>query len=144
MKLSKIRAELLAQHEELRRLIDLLRILAGRIQLGDPLDLAMQEGLTRLGVALAAHNSREEELLRDLIPTVDAWGPVRAAFMDEAHCSEHDALEETLLALSKGPIRFLDLIALFERLLEHMAEEEITVLGGDVLRDDAVVISASS
>jgi hypothetical protein len=144
MKPSEIRTELTREHEGLRKMIDGLRILAGKIQVGDPLDIAMREGLARLGEALAVHNQREESLLKDLIPTVDAWGSVRAEVMNSSHRLEHDELEAMVMALRSGPIRFLDLMNLFERLLEHMAREERDILGEDVLRDDSVVVEASS
>lgn len=140
---SEIRAELLEQHEKLRCQMDELRSLAGRIWSGDPLDIAMHEGLARLEAALAEHNAREEELLKDIIPTADAWGPVRAEVMGDAHRDEHAALQGALSTMRATPMKFLELVELFERLLEHMEREERDFLGEDVLKDDAIVVDST-
>jgi hypothetical protein len=39
--------------------------------------------------ALTEHNQREAELLGEVIPSVDAWGEMRAARMDDLHLKEH-------------------------------------------------------
>ncbi len=140
---SEIRKELLGQHEALRAIMDGLRDLAGRVRLGEPLDIAMHEGMVRLATALAEHNAREEELLRDLIPTADAWGPARVELMDETHCQEHAELEDMLAAIREAPVGFLEMMTLFERLLEHMALEERDLLAADVLKDELIVVDAS-
>jgi hypothetical protein len=140
MRPSEMRAELLDQHEKLRSLIDELREVAARVEDGRSLESAMQEGLGRLAGAVREHNASEEALLKEFISTVDAWGPVRVDLMGEEHYLEHAELRDALHRIRVGPTSLPRLVALFERLLEHMEIEESTFLGEDVLKDDMVVI----
>jgi hemerythrin len=89
--------------------------------------------------AVRRHNQREEHLLRDLIPTVDAWGQMRAEIMTDEHVHEHNLLHRTLLGTPSelaGP----DISQLLDRLIQHMAREEEAFLNERVLRDDVVAI----
>jgi hypothetical protein len=149
MKPSEIRTELLAQHERIRA-----RVLEARGKLDEwqaepPARGELREELNGrlaalIGVVLE-HNAREEELLRDVLPTVDAWGPARAEIMLEEHTREHDALYKALLdafgvaggAAAHGARD--EISALLDRMLEHMAREEKICLTEEVLRDDGIV-----
>jgi len=139
---SEIRAELLGQHARLRSLIDETRAIAERARQGEAVGDALRDGVARLATAMRDHNAREEELLGGILPTVDAWGPARAEIMDETHRREHDELYEVLLGIRTAPreLAGAGVTALFDRLLEHMAREEKTLLGEDVLKDDTVVV----
>ena len=142
MRPSEIRAELLAQHDQIRTMMDDVRHVAVRARRGEPVGEALQAGVARLAQVIAQHNAREEELLRGIIPTVDAWGPARAEIMDETHAREHEVLQEAILGIPRTPREFAGagVEALFERVLEHMAREEKTLLAEDVLRDDTVMV----
>ena len=139
---SEIRAELLAQHAQLRAMMDDIRHVAARARRGEPVSASLQDGVARLESAFRMHNAREEELLREIIPTVDAWGPARAEIMDETHMREHEVLRDAIAGIPRTPREFAGagVEALFERILEHMAREEKTLLAEDVLRDDMVIV----
>ena len=142
MRPSEIRAELLGQHDQIRAMMDEVRHVAVRARRGEPVGEALQAGVARLAQVIAQHNAREEELLRGIIPTVDAWGPARAEILDETHAREHEVLQQAILGIPRTPREFAGagVEALFERVLEHMAREEKTLLAEDVLRDDTVMV----
>lgn len=145
MRPSEIRTELLAQHEQIRARItetrsklDSSRAEDARASLREELNGSLA---ALIGVVLE-HNAREEELLRDVLPTVDAWGPARAEIMLEEHTKEHDALHKALLDAFKvagGAGAHGQIAALLDRMLEYMAQEEKICLTEEVLRDDGIV-----
>lgn len=103
--------------------------------------------LDRLSLLLRAHNGREEELLREILSTVDAWGPARAEIMGEQHVAEHAELSAILgdaKATSDTAIADGGLVLALDRLLEHMVREEKAFLGEDVLRDDSIDVDQFS
>jgi hypothetical protein len=135
MKPSEIRAELMAEHARLRTKIAEVRRVAELWQEGKEGDL--RTPLVALTDAIHMHNAREEDLMANLLPSVDAWGPARAEVMREEHGLEHGALFTSLVvardASATSPSYVLDLL---ERLLSHMAREEEAFLGVDVLSDE--------
>jgi len=139
---SEIRAALLEQHAQIRALMEQIRHVAERARRGEPVGEELRTGVARLAAAFIEHNAREEELLRPIIPTIDAWGPARAEIMDEVHVREHEVLREAILGIPHTPREFAGagVEDLFERVLEHMDREERTLLSDDVLRDDPVVV----
>jgi hypothetical protein len=139
---SEIRSELLDQHGQIRALMDEIRRLAPDAAVAGVSGGELERQLQGLAFAVARHNVREEELLRGILATVDAWGPARVEIMDESHEREHQALHDALLNLPKmpGPLAPSSLDALFHRVLEHMKREERTLLSEDVLKDDAVLV----
>ena len=143
--LADIRAELLQQHASLRSLAARVQDVATRTP-----SARASEVLTRMLRALAgavdAHNNREEALLGDVVPTIDSWGDVRAARMDEHHRQEHRRLEEALRAAAatadfSAAIRLA--LPVIDDLLEHLHAEESDLVNPNVLRDDIVVIDQS-
>jgi len=140
MKPSAIRRELLDQHLELRVAMQAARRAAERCaRSGNPAEL--RDALAHIGDRLRMHNLHEEELMRDVFPTLDAWGMIRAEVMVEEHVLEHRQLYEALLGASST----LDAKAaaakaneLFDKILAHMAREEKVFLGEDVLSDDDI------
>ena len=128
---SEIRKELLEQHAEIHRRLDAARF-------AEPKDL--HHALVRLADYLRVHNLREEELMTDVFPTLDAWGMIRAEVMVGEHLEEHRDLWEALLdtdstldnALAAAKTRDL-----CERIHEHMLKEEKVFLNDEVLADDA-------
>jgi hypothetical protein len=141
MKPSEIRGELLKEHAQIRMMLDVTLTFAGGSHVDAPGCDDLREHLIRLTDAIRMHNLREEALLRDLIPSVDAWGPARAAIMMEVHIQEHDRLYAALLGIPCTPVEFASagVAALVDLIGEHMDREEATFLGEDVLRDDLVV-----
>lgn len=135
---------MLAQHVELRVEITAARRVLERFVAGGS-RASLRAALARVVDRLRLHNLREEELMRDVFPTLDAWGIVRAEVMVEAHVVEHRQLYEALRAADQAA----DILAVattvsdvLDQLLEHMAREERVFLGEDVLSDDVIVPDA--
>lgn len=128
--------ELSAQHGAIRQQVEDLRA-ALRAPEADRLD----QKLSSLHVAVAAHNRREEELLGAILPEVDAWGRVRAARMDAAHRGEHGELERALLARSGVEPDSIKVV--LDALIAHLREEERTFLNDRVLTHSPVVMEQS-
>ena len=141
MKPSEIRGELLHQHAQIRIMMDVTLTIAKSARVGAPGRGDLQGCLVRLADALRTHNQREEALLRDLIPSVDAWGPARAGIMNEEHTREHARLDAALLGVPRTPVEFAaaGIVALVGLIREHTDREEAAFLGEDVLRDDFIV-----
>ena len=137
----EIRNEMLGQHTEMRAMIARATELIGRLRAGEHVRLALQETLGTLADAAHAHNAREEELLRDIIPNVDAWGPARATVMDEQHKLEHQALHAALQSSvnDDDDAACAATETLLNRMLRHMDREEEAFLSEEVLRDDTVI-----
>jgi len=148
MKLSEIRNQLVTEHEALRAMVARTSSAAEQILEGSVVELdLLRATLTTLDQALAAHNRHEDELLRGIIRTVDAWGPQRESLMSESHATEHSAITQSLEACVSVDDRFeaakraRELVA---RMLLHMDSEEREVLHPDILRDDVVSIQGFS
>lgn len=139
---SQIRTELLEQHAELRKMVDAARVCADRASDGAKVTDDLVTAIRLLADALQRHNRREEQLLRKLIATVDAWGQARADLMTDEHVREHDALHGALLGMTRTPSEFAGagMQLLLDQLLGHMAREERAFLNERVLRDDVVAI----
>jgi hypothetical protein len=144
---SEIRSELLGQHEKLRTKMAETRIEAERCAAGALPLRGLKLCLCELANALRMHNLREEELLHDVLPDVDAWGKARTETMLDEHVHEHQEIYATLLtfgacndadpasAFEPAAGAVLDLIA---RITSHMAYEEQAYLAEDVLTESTV------
>jgi hypothetical protein len=135
MKPSEIRRELLEQHAEIHRRLE-------RAKLAEPADLHQE--LARVAEYLRMHNLREEELMTEVIPILDAWGMIRAEVMVGEHLEEHRDLWEAMLeanATLEPTSARAKVSELFERIHQHMLREEKVFLNEDVLADDESVDS---
>jgi hypothetical protein len=141
MKPSEIRAELLQQHREIRAMMEATRAIAVRWRAGDGGGDELQASVVCLADRVRTHNLREEELLGDVIPDADAWGPARATVMADEHVKEHGRLYTALLGLpcTSAEMAGAGVVALIALLREHMDREEAVFLCEDVLHDDLVV-----
>jgi len=153
MNIDEIRSELMSQHADLRRMIEDVR---GALRVTDAQAFKASEGelrarVTELARALQEHNRREEALLGEILPTIDAWGQVRREIMDEQH-AEHGQLIAALVSpdTSGGAAHGRDsstiplppgdfLLATLARVLDHMEREEKAFLNEALLRDDGIV-----
>jgi hypothetical protein len=137
---SEVRNELLSQHAQIRVMLEVTRAVAQTTRAGDP-----RASLLRLADALRVHNRREEELLKDLVLSADAWGATRAAIMTEEHIQEHAQLCEALLEVPYTPVELSvsPILAVIDSIREHMDREEKTFLNEDVLHDDVVIANQS-
>ena len=140
---SEIRATFLGEHAGLRGLVERVRGAIAGARANEKAPDALRVCLEELATALRTHNDREDTVLHEIIKDVDAWGPARAAFMDESHLVEHDDILGALLAAKAASdlaAAARDVIPVLDRLEQHMAHEEEVLLAEDVLRDDDVVI----
>lgn len=135
----EIRTELLGQHAAMRAMIDRAAALIARVRGGETAHAELRATLDALTEATRVHNEREETLLREIISTVDAWGPARASVMDEQHRLEHQALHAALQWEVDDDASCAATEALLARMLRHMDREEEAFLSEKVLRDDAVI-----
>lgn len=130
MKPSEIRRELLDQHAEIHRRLEIAR-------LAEPKDL--HGALVRLADVLRVHNLREEELMTEIFPQLDAWGMIRAEVMVGEHLEEHRELWEAVLDTSEATepdVTASRTRELCERIHAHMLREEKVFLNDDVLSDE--------
>jgi len=148
MKYSKSRELLSEEHRGLRTLAAETRVAAQQILDGAvPTLEPLRARLAELEIALAAHNRHEDELLSDIILTIDAWGPQRESVMREDHLIEHSAILKSLercASLDDQLVAAQGANELVLRMLRHMDSEEREVLHPDILRDDVVAISGVS
>ena len=135
MKLSEIRDQLMSEHDGLRAEIARLR---AEVEKGEGGSAGLGEALTRLAESLRTHNEHEESLMRNVLPTNDAWGPVRNEILLEEHEAEHgDIVSSLMVSLEQGPAASsAKVLAVLERLVAHMDREEKIFLGKELLSDD--------
>jgi hypothetical protein len=132
-------AELIAQHDTLRGLMDHCEDLADSIDGkpdADPVPLTRE--LARLRLAFDDHNKYEERLLRPVLLAHDSYGTVRVERMVEDHVHEHRAIGSRLSSPATADLR--DVI---ETLRAHLDAEERYLLTARVLRDDSVSIDVA-
>ena len=142
MKLSEIRADLLREHGGISATLREAASAAKRWQSGQDARDELHVCLGRLLEQLRAHNTHEEEALRDILPTVDAWGKARAERMLSEHVVEHAALQKAILDASTAAdfeVAVRAVLQLVEQLTEHMTLEEKAFLSADLLNDDETV-----
>jgi hypothetical protein len=141
MKPNQVRAELLRQHAELRGLIADVRGIAKQASTGAAVRDELHAAVIRLAGALCRHNLYEEEWLRTMDSKVD--GPARAEIdgLLDAHVREHQELHAAVMGIPRMPIKFagVDVAVLLDGVLEHMADEEVSLFSEDVARVDVVV-----
>jgi hypothetical protein len=144
MNASQIRDELLQQHKAIRSQIEEIKPMAQRARDGAPVREELALAMARLAKVVEHHNAREEELLGDLLRSVDAWGWVRTEMMTSAHANEHNEIHATLVGVLVTVDEFAGSAVhrILERLLEHMAREEKMFLNADSLRDDQIAMDA--
>jgi hemerythrin-like domain-containing protein len=133
--LAQALTELLAQHDEIRRMLHRCETLADELDAGklEPEDLLRE--VARLRVAFEVHNKFEEQLLRPILREADAFGEVRVAHMVDDHVGEHRAMHARL-----GTEVTTELRGTIAKLREHLAAEERYFLSPKVMRDDLVVV----
>ena len=139
MSVLEAREILLEQHGALRGKIGEARRASELWRQGTQSREELQRLLSQLSEKLFEHHACEERLLRDLVPTVDAWGKERAERMVETHTEEHRSFLASLddCAACASADEGATLVAvLLDSLLDHMRDEEVYLLACDVLTDD--------
>lgn len=136
---SEALALLREQHDQIRELADrcdaALAGLAGNEAIADDAGLAV----TRLRIAVAAHNRDEEALLGPILLATDAFGAVRVDAMMSSHAEEHQALREALYATTVAALR-----PVIAQLRAHLEAEEAFFLSHRIVRDDLVSIEGGA
>jgi hypothetical protein len=130
---SQVRAELLGEHFELRRLSDEARA----VLRSDPTPDALRGSVERLADALLAHSRHEEDALRVILGAVDEQR-ARNAVMDEQHISEHARLVAVLRAAGASPdagARLVRVGEVLDELESHMTTEEEVLLAEELFAD---------
>ncbi len=143
MRLSEIRSELLREHQHIRSLALETLGLAERVARREAtLQPALRERLAALEVTVWTHNQREEALLDHVLPTLDAWGPARAARMCERHGLEYEATFEAA-ANARTPADAARACVILAALLEQIDREEDEFLSDAVLDESSFDIGST-
>jgi iron-sulfur cluster repair protein YtfE (RIC family) len=136
MKATEARTTLLAQHEQLRLLLDTCTRLAQEQRAGEPVTGELDEALAELRDEFADHNQMETAVIADLLQGPAAWGSLLVDRMLEEHVAEHAAFWELLSGTQAEVAERID--ALAEELDAHMSAEERTFLAPMTLHDDVI------
>lgn len=129
--MTTVLAELIAQHDSLRVLMDECEDLADELDRrpdADPEPLS--RALAKLRIAFDTHNKFEEKLLRPVLLAHDSHGAQRVDRMVEDHVAEHRMVRERLGSPATAAVR--DVI---EMLRAHLDAEERYLLTSRVIRD---------
>ena len=135
---SEALAELLRQHEALRTIADACEELADEVDAGRGEVGTLVREVAKLRAAFTVHNQFEEQVLRPILATIDAFGEVRIERMVSDHVVEHRALASQL-DVPTGALR-----ATLETLRAHLATEERYFLSAGVLKDDIINVESTS
>ena len=135
---SKLLAELLRQHDELRRHMDRCEELADEVDAGKGDVVTLTREVARLRVAFDVHNRFEEQLLRPMLRELDAFGDVRVERMFNEHVDEHHAMRSQLGDATTKMSR-----SAVDSLRVHLQAEERYFLSSRVLRDDLVTVESA-
>jgi hypothetical protein len=125
------RLHLLAQHAELRELLDIVTGLARAYVAGDRVEERLDRAIAELRDSFARHNRLEERVIAPLLD--GSLGPARLARMLEEHAHEHRAMVAFLSRHAREMAAEIPDFA--EELAAHMDAEERTFLSAQVLRD---------
>lgn len=138
---TELRLKLLAQHEELRDLVTMVRRAADAARAGRVEAAELRVLLQNLAREVMSHNQFEERELHKVLPDIDAWGKLRDGRVAEHHSAEHEAIVAGLDATRHQP-ELADLAAQALRatdaLMAHLEREERDLLATEVLRDDLI------
>ena len=135
---SRALAELSAQHDALRGMMNRCDELADELDAGRMGPLQLTREVARLRLAFDAHNRFEEQLLRPVLIEADAFGEARIERMVEDHLGEHRAMRQQLGSDATSELR-----QAIELLRRHLAAEERYFLTAKVLRDDLVTVEST-
>jgi hemerythrin-like domain-containing protein len=134
---SKLLAELIEQHDQLRKIMDRCEELADQVDLGKGDVAALTREIAKLRIAFDAHNKFEEQLLRPVLREIDAFGEVRIERMFSEHVSEHRSMRLQLGDATTNALR-----SAIDSLRVHLQTEERYFLSSKVLRDDLVTLES--
>lgn len=125
------RAIILAQHAELRALLERAVVVARQHLAGTASDGELEAVVGQVRAAFSEHNLFETSLLRPLLRDVDRWGEDRIRRMIEEHIEEHRVIEAFLAGSAEAIAH--DLADFVEDMDAHMLAEERTFLSPTAL-----------
>ena len=144
-----VRERILADHENLRRLIGAIERVAGLIEdgeedLGDSLRVLM----VALFRKLKAHMQYEDDVLQPILRNIDAFGEVRAEQFDREHEEQREQMGDILHAACDLRAQPREVAGrareILQRILVDMEYEEREFLDSDLLRDDVIAINVET
>lgn len=143
MKPSDVRARILAEHVEIRGILDSLEPIARALGDGDRARLQDAETLRELLCRrLFAHIDLEDAILAPALRAADAWGPERAAQLLEHHREQRAELAALARVAGLEPaMRGARLQRLVGYIRDDMRHEEAGLLDANLLRDDVVGVA---
>lgn len=130
------RTTLLAQHEQLRLLLETCTRLARQQDDGEAVAVDLDQALAELRDAFADHNQMETSVIAELLQGPAAWGSQMVDRMLEEHVAEHAAFWELLSGTRAEVAERIEELA--EELDAHMSAEERTFLSPMTLREDVI------
>jgi iron-sulfur cluster repair protein YtfE (RIC family) len=136
MNATEARTTLLAQHEQLRLLLETCIRLARQQDAGEPVTADLDEALAELRDEFAEHNRMETGVIADLLHGPAAWSALMVDRMLEEHVAEHAAFWELLSGTRAEVAERIEELA--EELDAHMLAEERTFLSPMTLREDVI------
>ena len=136
MKATEARTTLLAQHEQLRLLLETCTRLAQQQRAGESVTAELDQALAALRDEFADHNQMETAVIGELLHGPAPWSAQMVDRMLEEHLAEHAAFWELLSGTRDEVAERIGDLA--EQLDAHMAAEERTFLSPMTLRDDVV------
>jgi iron-sulfur cluster repair protein YtfE (RIC family) len=143
---SLVRAELLGEHFELRRLMEEARAILEKDKGSEPARAELGAAVDRLAASLLRHSQHEEAALLVILASVRGRAHPDA-IMDEHHVAEHAKLVAVLrAAVGDSDVATLRarVTAVLDELEAHMAYEEEVLLGEDLLGDEGDVTEIRS
>jgi iron-sulfur cluster repair protein YtfE (RIC family) len=136
MNATEARTTLLAQHERLRRQLEVCTKLAKLYRTGQEVGCELDASLGVLREQLAQHNQTETAIIGNLLRGPAAWGSLLVDRMLEEHVAEHAVFWDLLSGTQAQVAGRIDDLA--EEIDAHMAAEERTFLSPVTLRDDVI------
>jgi hypothetical protein len=130
-------AELAAQHDALRGMMDRCLELADLLDAGQMGPMQLTREVSRLRLAFEAHNAFEEEMLRPVL-LGEVFGDVRIDRLVDDHIHEHREMRAQLNTSETSALR-----ETIEQLRAHLEAEERYLLNARVLRDDIVTVEST-
>ncbi len=137
MNANEARTTLLAQHDQLRLLLETCTRLARQQDDGEPVAVELDQALAELRDAFADHNRVETTVIAELLQGPAAWGTLMVDRMLEEHVAEHAAFWELLSGTRAEVAERIEELA--EELDAHMSAEERTFLSPMTLREDVIL-----
>lgn len=139
---ARVRTDVLAQHGELRELLEnaLAATTAGLLQQG-PEAAQLAESVRQLRRRFRAHLAFEERALVPILSTDEMWGPERAQGLLDEHNRQRAELDTLIEGITAGWDRerlALTLRSLVVDLLRDMTEEECGLLNDELLAEPVI------